>query len=204
MESNVNDEWQKESRLEIRSMTQEDLPAVLLLYDEEFGSNWVTLPDLYQYLEMSTKNHFVSTVVAIIDSPISTRKIIGFKTVFAAGKWDTQSPHLKTTPEKLSFPLSKYSYSKSTIVAATLQGHGIGSQLHKAVVEIAKKQGSLGMISHVWTRNDSAMKFAKKMGIKEITFHPKMWLEISKEHGYNCKYCEGPCACDALEGEYIL
>ena len=74
----------------------------------------------------------------------------------------------------------KFSIEHSIYVAKEEQGKGIGKELFKELIIIAKKQGYHTMIAGIDTSNKSSIDFHKKIGFKEIGTLPEIGFKFGK------------------------
>lgn len=86
---------------------------------------------------------------------------------------------LQTTREDAVLCDRKVLYIDDLCVEESLRGQGIAGALYRHVCGYARKIGCHAVTLNVWTGNDSAMRFYKKMGMKPQKVGMEMILEES-------------------------
>jgi len=124
-------------------------------------------------------------------------KLVGFRITFAVGNWQIDQ---WLTPKAWRVDSNKVCYFKCNTVDESYRGLGIGSQMLKRSINVAKQQGALAGVSHLWKQspNNSAVSYFTKCGGELIKLHPDKWHEDSK-NGYDCILCGMDCHCEAAE-----
>lgn len=180
--------------MEIRSFTEIDFLPVMELAVATYGENYCDLNSLREVLEKSIKHSFNSSLVAY-DTP---KTLAGFRLTLAPGQWEIDDWF---SPEQWGVPADKVCLFKCNTVRSDLRGQGLGKELLKRSIDVAKHQGAVAGVAHVWMQSphNSAYRYFFSAGGKEIAIYPDRWTEDYNTTGYICSLDGPDCHCDGAE-----
>lgn len=181
------------SAISIIELTPTHFKDVIDLGNLVHGNGYLSQSSLTHIFEISILNNINASFVAY-----QNQQLIGFRLTYAPGRWPIDE---WCTPNKWHHKPQNICYFKCNTVSANHRGQGIGTQLLKASIQQAKKQGCTAGLAHIWMESpgNSAYIYMSRAGAKLIKKHPNRWYEDSVSGGYNCIYCGHNCQCTAAE-----
>jgi len=180
-------------KLQIKPFTSELIPAVKQFTDKTIGENYYTKTELQEAQKKSIAHTQELTSFVLVDA---NNQIYGIRLAYPPGNW-TQGKSSKLHPELWPFPLEKAAYFQSLFIAEEARGSGLGPQLSNKAIEIFKKLGAEGIVTHCWKEspNNSSYRYLEKMGFTPVTEYPDYWVDVQ----YTCTRDGYPCHCTAIE-----
>jgi L-amino acid N-acyltransferase YncA len=155
--------------IHVRDATENDLPAILAIYNEVI----VNTTAVYDYephtLEMRT-------------AWFNTKKEQGFP-VFVAAE-DGKVLGLSSIGPFRSWAAYKYSVENSVYVATEARGKGIGKLLMPPIIEAAKQMGMHSIIAGIDAGNEASIQLHRHFGFKEVAHFKQVgwkferWLDL--------------------------
>jgi len=182
----------------ISSLKDNNINEVLIIADKLFGYNYLTKPELQNYINDNDKIGIVSK---------NDRKITGFQ-LMQIGKPENIIATMLCEQKWFRKQFSKYKLIgvlKTLAVKEEYHNQGIGTLLTKKSLEILRKKTDL-IISVCWDNNgdNSISKILKKFNMKLIRQINEYWKDDSIKKNYSCKICGAPpCRCNALIYQYL-
>jgi L-amino acid N-acyltransferase len=155
--------------IHVRDATENDLPAILAIYNEVI----VNTTAVYDYephtLEMRT-------------AWFNTKKEQGFP-VFVAAE-DGKVLGLSSIGPFRAWAAYKYSVENSVYVATEARGKGIGKLLMPPIIEAAKQMGMHSIIAGIDAGNEASIQLHRHFGFKEVAHFKQVgwkferWLDL--------------------------
>jgi ribosomal protein S18 acetylase RimI-like enzyme len=186
--------------LQIRPFLEKDVAAVKKFTDEQIGVDYYSVPE---HLE-NQKNSIASTgeiTSFILVDETQNDKIVGLRLAFPPHNW-AHGKGNKLRPDLWSFQPDEAAYFQSLFLAQEAQGQGWGPKLSDLSINIFRKLGAKGIITHCWKESphNSSLRYLEKVGFKKIIEHPLYWIDVD----YTCALDGKPCRCTAIEMELSL
>lgn len=184
--------------MKIVPFTADLVPKVSQFTDIEIGKNYYSLEELYENQKKSMTTDGLLTSFVLTDD---TDQIMGLRLAYPPGRW-ASGKGSKLHPEKWPFQLSEAGYFQSLFLSPLAQGKGFGPKLSAKSIEIFKKVGARGIVTHCWKEspNNSSLKYLEKLNFKTVAEHPDYWIDVD----YICSRDGKPCRCTALEMVKVL
>jgi ribosomal protein S18 acetylase RimI-like enzyme len=180
--------------MQVKAFLETDLAAVKKFTDENIGKGYYSLNELQENQKKSVcANGDISSFI-IFDT--SSHEVKGLRLAYPPGNWDHgKGPKLR--PDLWPIQISEAAYFQSLFVANELQGQSWGPILSQKSIEVFKKLGSKGIITHCWKEspNNGSFRYLEKLGFKTIIEHPNYWIDVD----YVCTRDGKPCRCTAIE-----
>lgn len=182
----------------INPLKNGDINEILKISDKLFGHNYLTKPELQQYINDNNKIGIVSK---------NESGITGFQLM----QIDKPENIVATMLSEREWFRKQFSAHKLIGVLKTIavkegfQNQGVGTLLTKKSLDILKKKTSL-IISICWDKdgNNSISKILEKFNLKLVRQINEYWKDDSIEKNYSCKICGSPpCRCNALIYQYL-
>jgi len=174
------------------ALTTDDFLPLIRLANEVHGDGYLNFESLTAWYQKGILQNHNASFVAYHDN-----KLVGFRITFAHKNWKLDqwvSPNLWRVDQ------NKVCYFKCNTIDEHYRGLGIGRKLLELSIDIAKQQGAVAGVSHLWKQspNNSAVSYFTKCGGELVKSHPDKWHEDSK-NGYDCILCGLDCHCEAAE-----
>lgn len=181
--------------MDVYNLREDDFDKVIALGERLNGKNYLDHSTLDGILRKSCRAGLNASFVAYKEGRGS--QLLAFRLTYAPGNW---IPDKWLCPEKWQVPPEKVCYFKANMVDPEHQSQGVGSLMLKASIRIAKAQGAVAGVTHIWMQSpgNSAYKYFVKAGGEVLHIHPDRWNEDC-EKGYNCIRCGNDCHCDGAE-----
>lgn len=179
--------------MQIYNLRVEDFDKIITLGNKINGSNYLDQQALDKILQKSCKDKLNCSFVAYEED-----KLIAFRLTYAPERW---KPDKWCRPEKWRTSAEKICYFKANMVDEGYRGQGIGPLLLKESIGVAKRQGAIAGVTHIWMQSpgNSAYKYFTRAGGELIQIHPDRWNEDCADFGYVCTICGDDCHCDGAE-----
>ena len=155
--------------IHVRDATENDLPAILAIYNEVI----VNTTAVYDYephtLDMRT-------------AWFNTKKEQGFPVFVAAENGKILG--LSSIGPFRTWAAYKYSVENSVYVASEARGKGIGKLLMPPIIEAAKQMGMHSIIAGIDAGNDASMQLHRHFGFEEVAHFKQVgwkferWLDL--------------------------
>jgi ribosomal protein S18 acetylase RimI-like enzyme len=179
--------------MQIIPFTSDLISKVTQFTDRHIGENYYTLSEMTENQKKSvTLQNEITSFVLIND----LQDIMGLRLAYSPGRW-AHGKGSKLRPELWPFKLNEAAYFQSLFVSEIAQGQGYGPRLSEKSIEIFKKIGARGIVTHCWKEspNNSSFKYLEKIDFKTVIEHPNYWIDVD----YTCTRDGNPCRCTALE-----
>lgn len=173
-------------------LTVDDFLPLIRLANEIHGDGYLDFKSLTSWYQNGlSHNHNASFVAYHHD------KLVGFRITFAHNHWQIDQ---WVSPNLWQVDINKVCYFKCNTIDESYRSLGIGRKLLELSITVAKRQGAVAGVSHLWKQspNNSAISYFTKCGGKLVKLHPNKWHEDSK-NGYDCILCGLDCHCEAAE-----
>lgn len=182
------------SSLLIREFLASDIPAVKKFTDKTVGLGYYSVEELTDYQKKSIAKTGEICSFVLVNS--INQEIMGLRLAFPPGNWE-HGKGSKLRPDLWPTKMSETAYFQSLFVSSELQGQGWGPKLAAKSLEIFKKLGAKGVVTHCWKESpgNTSYKYLAKLGFKEIIEHPNYWIDVD----YVCTRDGKPCRCTAIE-----
>jgi GNAT superfamily N-acetyltransferase len=179
--------------MQIYNLRIQDFDKVVALGNKINGINYLDRQALDRILQKSCKYYSNCSFVAY-----EGEELIAFRLTYAPGGWE---PDKWCCPDKWGIPAEQLCFFKANMVDENYRGQGIGPMLLKKSIEVAKQQGAVGGVTHIWMQSpgQSAYKYFTRAGGKLVCIHPDRWKEDYRDFGYICSVCGNDCHCDGAE-----
>ncbi|HTE13095.1 MAG TPA: GNAT family N-acetyltransferase [Chitinophagaceae bacterium] len=155
--------------IHVRDATENDLPAILAIYNEVI----VNTTAVYDYephtLEMRT-------------AWFNTKKEQGFPVFVAAENGKILG--LSSIGPFRTWAAYKYSVENSVYVASEARGKGIGKLLMPPIIEAAKQMGMHSIIAGIDAGNEASLQLHRHFGFEEVAHFKQVgwkferWLDL--------------------------
>jgi len=173
-------------------LTPQDFVSLIRLANAVHGDGYLDLPSLTTWYQKGLSHHQNASFVAY-----HQHKLVGFRITFTPDNWQIDQ---WVTPKLWRVASDKVCYFKCNTIDENYRGLGLGRKLLELSIDIAKQQGAVAGVSHLWKQspNNSAVSYFTKCGGELVKSHPDKWNEESKK-GYDCILCGLDCHCEAAE-----
>jgi hypothetical protein len=180
--------------LVIKEFTLADVDAVKKFTDQQIGEGYYSIQELQENLKKSVSRTGEISSFVLIDT--ETHEVRGLRLAYPPGAW-AHGKGSKLRSDLWPFKLEKAGYFQSLFLAKDVQGGGWGPQLSKKSMDIFRKLGAEGIITHCWKEspNNSSFRYLDKVGFKTVVEHPNYWIDVD----YVCTRDGKPCRCTAIE-----
>lgn len=179
--------------MKIVPFTSNLILRVLEFTDANIGKNYYTIAEMTENQKKSvTTNNEITSFVLVNES----HDICGLRLAYPPGQW-AHGKGSQLHPELWPFKLSEAGYFQSLFISEAAQGQGFGPALSEKAIEIFKKNGARGIVTHCWKEspNNSSFKYLDKINFKTVVEHLNYWIDVD----YICTLDGNPCKCTALE-----
>lgn len=178
----------------IREFLPSDVPRVKKFTDVYIGLDYYSVAELVEFQKKSVASNQQICSFLLIDP--ETNEIQGLRLAFPPGNW-SHGKGLKLRPDLWPSTSLKTAYFQSLFISPEYQGKGWGPKLSNQSLEIFKKLGTSGVVTHCWKESpkNTSFKYLTKMGFKTLIEHPLYWIDVD----YFCTLDGKPCKCTALE-----
>lgn len=178
--------------LNYQQLTPTDFNEIIRLATDVHGEGYLDQTSMKAWYEKGLKDNINSGFVVYHDD-----KLVGFRITYAVEQWQIDK---WCSQELWPVAAEKVCYFKCNTVDENYRGHGIGGELLRRSIAVAKQQGASAGVSHLWKQSpgNSAVKYFTKCGGILIKEHPDRWRELSLA-GYECPICHNDCHCEAAE-----
>ena len=183
--------------LNLYNIREDDFGKIIKLAEEVHGKNYVDYVSLEKTYRLSCSRGLCCSKV-IYDGSREKGKLIGFRLTYAPGNWEADE---WCSPEKWKVPPEKICYFKNVTLAPNYRGLGLGGDLLKVSMGVAKQLGAEAGVAHIWMRspNNAAYRYFSKAGGQDIRIWPSRWAGDYKTFGYECGNCGKDCDCPGTE-----
>jgi GNAT superfamily N-acetyltransferase len=180
--------------LQIREFLLSDIGAVKSFTDEQIGQGYYSLDDLISNQKKSVAANGDVSSFLLVDSKDNVVK--GLRLAFQPGQW-AHGKGNKLRPDLWPFLIEEAGYFQSLFLSSELQGQNWGPRLSQKSIEVFKRQGAKGIITHCWKEspNNSSFRYLQKMGFEIVIEHPLYWNDVD----YVCVRDGTPCQCTSIE-----
>ncbi len=178
----------------IREFLSTDIEAVKKFTDQMVGVGYYSTDELKEYQKKSIAPTGDICSFVLIDS--NSNKVLGLRLAFPPGNWE-HGKGTKLKPELWPSKISETAYFQSLFVLPELQGQGWGPKLAAKSLEIFRKLGAAGVVTHCWKESpgNTSYKYLANLGFKSLVEHPNYWIDVD----YVCTRDGKPCRCTAIE-----
>lgn len=178
----------------IQEFLEAHIPAVKKFTDDQIGVGYYSVEELWENQKKSVATNGDITSFVLIDP--NTQAVKGLRLAYAPGNW-AHGKGTKLRPDLWPFPIEKAAYFQSLFLDSTLQGQNWGPRLSQKSIDIFKKLGATGVITHSWKEspNNGSLRYLEKVGFKSLIEHPLYWIDVD----YICTRDGKPCRCTAIE-----
>jgi len=175
-----------------QALTPKDFAPLITLANEVHGDGYLDNNSLSIWYKKGLLHNKNASFVAYHKS-----KLVGFRITFSLTNWNLDQ---WLTPSLWRVASDKVCYFKCNTIDEDYRGLGLGRKLLELSITVAKQQGAIAGVSHLWKQspNNSAINYFTKCGGELVTSHPDKWNEESK-NGYDCILCGLDCHCEAAE-----
>ena len=149
--------------MNIRLACEKDLDRILDLLSQVLEIHAAIRPDVFVSGTTKYDKEKLKKLISDPDTPIYAAtdeddKLMGY--AFCV---------IKETPDSVNMVKYKYIYIDDLCVDSVARGKHVGEQLFEYVKEKARELGCYEVRLNVWSGNDSAEGFYKKMGMKPMS-----------------------------------
>jgi ribosomal protein S18 acetylase RimI-like enzyme len=178
----------------IRPFLPTDVVAVKNFTDQQIGDGYYSESELIENQKKSISKNGDITSFVLVD--IKTNEVKGLRLAYPPGAW-AHGKGSKLRPDLWPFALDKAGYFQSLFLSGDAQGQNWGPLLSQKSIEIFRKLGAEGIITHCWKEspNNTSFRYLDKVGFKTIVEHPNYWIDVD----YVCTRDGKPCRCTAIE-----
>lgn len=181
----------------INTLSEEDLPDILIMADKLIGKGYISKAELQKYIDDSNKTALVARKNDVIT---------GFQLMLTCGMNEllTQvlcEPNWFKEQFSGSFPIG---ILKTVAVRDEFINQGIGTDLTKRAIKMLERASNC-IISICWDQGDHTpiLAILEKCGMKLTHRIKEYWREDSLKKSYQCKICGSPpCRCNGLIYQY--
>ncbi len=188
--------------LNLYDLREDDFTNIIKLGEKVHGVNYLNAAALEDIYRRSCVKGLCCSKV-IYDGNREKESLVGFRLTYAPGTWEIDE---WCSPKKWEVSPEKICYFKSGTLASNYRGQGIGGDLLRISVAVARRQGAEAGVTHIWMQSphNSAYKYFSKAGGQLIRSWPYRWVEDLEKSGYKCIVCckdgtERACNCDGAE-----
>ena len=176
----------------IRPFSLQDIPEVKKFTDQQIGEGYYSESELIDCQKKSTTITGEITSFVLVDD---NGHIQGLRLAYPPGNW-AHGKGNKLRPDLWPFPIEKAGYFQSLFISEAARGSGYGPRLSQKSIDLFKKLGTLGIVTHCWKEspNNSSFRYLMNVGFKKVIEHPDYWKEIQ----YTCTRDGYPCRCTAI------
>jgi GNAT superfamily N-acetyltransferase len=176
-----------------------DIDAVKKFTDEQIGQGYYSVAELIENQKKSVCSNGEITSFVLKDP--SSLAVKGLRLAYAPGNW-THGKGSKLRPDLWPFSIDKAAYFQSLFLSSDLQGQNWGPRLSEKSIDVFKRLGAAGIITHSWKEspNNGSLRYLEKIGFKQVIEHPLYWVDVD----YVCTRDGKPCRCTAIEMYLML
>ena len=178
----------------VQPFLDSDIAAVKKFTDEQIGEGYYSVAELVANQKKSVTSSGEITSFILLDP--ASKEVKGLRLAYAPGRW-THGKGTKLRPDLWPFKTEKAAYFQSLFLSRDLQGQNWGPRLSQKSIDVFKKLGAEGIITHSWKEspNNGSLRYLEKMGFKPLIEHPLYWFDVD----YFCTHDGKPCRCTAIE-----
>jgi len=184
--------------MQVRAITEEDVPSIIAIADDELGKDYVTVDRLQRLLDQAPTQKFFCSVAVLSDDSLA-----GF-CIYSVITPEELKEKMKVPPEDIPKALlhsSRIGMIETVAIRRQHQRRGIGYRLVSgAVEELTKKQ--VGVICAIGWKSKKGVNIGgifKNLKFQEIRQYDRYWEEDSVKNQYHCPDCgHPPCLCSAV------
>lgn len=178
----------------IRPFLPSDVEAVKKFTDQQIGDGYYSISELLLNQKKSIGVNGEITSFVLIEK--TTNEVKGLRLAYPPGAW-AHGKGSNLRPDLWPFSLEKAGYFQSLFLSIDAQGQNWGPQLSQKSIDIFRKLGAEGIITHCWKEspNNSSFRYLDKVGFKTVIEHPNYWIDVD----YVCTRDGKPCRCTAIE-----
>lgn len=187
-----------------------------------FGAGWSDAAGLRRHCALggalvivADAHEAFDTRLRFIDTDTGAmRMVVGLRVWIAPGQWRPglwadMAPCCEDVWRAHGLAVEQLAFAKAIIVHPALQGRGLGEALLMASFRAIKCAGAMGVLTHLWAPQKSAVALARKprarVPLIEVATHRAPWFDYSVAVGWQCPFCTpAGCRCDAIEVLYDL
>ncbi|MBC7421519.1 MAG: GNAT family N-acetyltransferase [Bdellovibrio sp.] len=180
--------------MQIKEFLISDIEAVKKFTDAQIGVGYYSFDELKENQRKSVTTSGEISSFVLLDP--TTQEVKGLRLAFPPGNW-AGGKGAKLRPDLWPFQIHEAAYFQSLFLSAELQGQNWGPKLSQKSIEIFKKLGAKGIITHSWKEspNNSSFRYLQKIGFHTIIEHPLYWIDVD----YVCPRDGKPCRCTSIE-----
>lgn len=180
-------------RFQIHEFSLELLSKVKEFADLEIGKNYYTLEELQNNYKKSIAKNGEMCSFVLLDQD---QKVHGLRLAYPPGNW-VHGKGNNLRPELWPFKSDQAAYFQSLFISEAARGSGYGPKLSDKSIQVFKKVGAKGIVTHCWKEspNNSSFRYLTNTGFKSAIEHPNYWIDIQ----YTCSRDGYPCRCTAIE-----
>lgn len=180
--------------MQIKPFTADDVAAVKKFTDQEIGQGYYSVEELIDNQKRSVAANGLVSSFLLVDE--TTSSIEGLRLAYPAKNWQ-HGKGSALRSDLWPFPIEQTAYFQSLFLSKKVQGHGWGPKLSKYSIDVFKKLGAKGIVTHSWKESphNSSVKYLESIGFKKIIEHPLYWVNVD----YTCPLDGKPCRCTAIE-----
>jgi len=185
-------------KLKVRPMTEEDLPSIIAIADDELGKDYVPIDRLQSLLEEAQERKRFCTVAVLPDGSLA-----GF-CMYSVITPEELKEKMKVPPEEIPKALlhsSRIGMLDTAAVRSQHQRKGIGYRLVSGAVEdlLNRQVGVICALGWESKKGVNIGGILNTLRFQELRRYERYWEEDSVKYNYSCPDCgRPPCRCSAV------